>query len=94
MPIDPEEVRHVARLARLVLDEDEVTRMSRDLSVILDHMAVLAEVPVDDVEAPVHASPLPTRLRPDIPAPSLDRDALLAGAPRVEDGMFRVPRIL
>ncbi|MBM3260272.1 MAG: Asp-tRNA(Asn)/Glu-tRNA(Gln) amidotransferase subunit GatC [Candidatus Sericytochromatia bacterium] len=94
MPIDPEEVRHVARLARLVLDEDEVTRMSRDLGVILDHMAVLAEVPVDDVEAPVHASPLPTRLRPDIPEPSLDRDALLAGAPRVEDGMFRVPRIL
>ena len=94
MPIEPDEVRHVARLARLVLDEEEVQRMSRDLGVILDHMAVLAEVPVDEVEAPVHATPLPTRLRPDVPEASLEQGALLAGAPRVEDGMFRVPRIL
>lgn len=94
MPIDPAEVRHVAKLARLSLDEDEVQRMSHDLGVILDHVAALATAPVDGVEPLVHAFPMPTRLRPDVPHEPLDRNDLLAAAPQVEDGMFRVPRIL
>jgi aspartyl-tRNA(Asn)/glutamyl-tRNA(Gln) amidotransferase subunit C len=47
-----------------------------------------------DIEPTSHAVPLENVLRPDVVTPSLDREAVLAAAPSVEDDRFRVPQIL
>jgi aspartyl-tRNA(Asn)/glutamyl-tRNA(Gln) amidotransferase subunit C len=88
------EVEHVARLARLALSDEELDGFARELGVILEHAEDLAALDLDDVEPTAHPLPLVNVLRPDEVRPSLDRDEVLGQAPAVEDGRFRVPRIL
>ena len=93
--ITRDEVAHLARLARLGLDEEELGVLASQLDVILGAVAKIAEVTdATDVPPTSHAVPLENVTRPDVVTPSLDRDAVLAGAPAAEDGRFRVPRIL
>jgi aspartyl-tRNA(Asn)/glutamyl-tRNA(Gln) amidotransferase subunit C len=89
--IDREEVLHVARLARLRLDEAEVERMTGELSAVLDHIARIAELDLDDVPPTSHVVEVTGRLRPDEPRPSLPHDVALEQAPAVADGGFLVP---
>ena len=95
MPITREEVAHLARLSRLALDDAELDGLAAQLDVILGAVASISEVTdAADVRPTTHAVPLENVTRPDVVRPSLDRDAVLAGAPAAEDGRFRVPRIL
>jgi aspartyl-tRNA(Asn)/glutamyl-tRNA(Gln) amidotransferase subunit C len=89
--IDRDQVLHVARLARLRLSEDEVGRMSSELSSILDHIEKINELELDDVEPTSHVVEVENVLRPDEPRPSWPRDQILEGAPDVAEGGFRVP---
>jgi aspartyl-tRNA(Asn)/glutamyl-tRNA(Gln) amidotransferase subunit C len=88
------DVEHVARLARLGLDDEEIERLTGELGVILDHAAQVSALDTADVPPTAHPLPLVNVLRPDEPAASLDRDEVLAMAPAAEGGRFRVPRIL
>ena len=88
------DVEHVARLARLALDDDEIEQFTRELGVILEHADQVAALDTHDVPPTAHPLPLTNVLRPDAPRPSLDRDEVMAAAPEAEDGQFRVPRIL
>jgi len=88
------DVEHVARLARLALTDDEITRFTDELGHILEHAADLATLDLDGVEPTAHPLPLTNVMRPDEIRPPLPRDEVLAEAPSVEDGRFRVPRIL
>jgi len=88
------DVEHVARLARLALDDDEIEQFTRELGVILEHADQVAALDTHDVPPTAHPLPLANVLRPDDPRPSLDRDEVMAVAPEAEDGQFRVPRIL
>jgi aspartyl-tRNA(Asn)/glutamyl-tRNA(Gln) amidotransferase subunit C len=93
--IDREQVAHLARLARLALDDDELDGLAAQLDVILDAVAAIGEVTdAADVPPTSHAVPLENVTRPDVVRPSLPREAVLAGAPKAEDGRFRVPQIL
>lgn len=94
MSIDRAAVDHVARLARLDLGDDERERMRAELSSILEHAGRIQRLALDDVEPTAHAVPLVNALRRDEVAPSLPQDVALANAPEVEDGRFRVPRII
>jgi aspartyl-tRNA(Asn)/glutamyl-tRNA(Gln) amidotransferase subunit C len=89
--IDREQVLHIARLARLRLTEDEVERMSKELSGILGHVETLGELDLEDVDPTTHVIALENVTRRDEPAPSLDRERALAGAPDSAAGSFRVP---
>jgi aspartyl-tRNA(Asn)/glutamyl-tRNA(Gln) amidotransferase subunit C len=89
--IDREQVLHVARLARLALTEEEVERMSGELSGILDHVERMNELDLDGVEPTSHVVALENVLRPDEPRPSLPRARALETAPDPADGAFRVP---
>ncbi|HVW17899.1 MAG TPA: Asp-tRNA(Asn)/Glu-tRNA(Gln) amidotransferase subunit GatC [Solirubrobacteraceae bacterium] len=89
--IDREQVLHVARLARLRLDDDEVDRMAVELSSILGHVERISELDLEGVPATTHVVEVANALRADEPAPSLPRDAVLAAAPAVQDGGFLVP---
>ncbi len=90
--LEREQVLHVARLARLELAEDEVERMGRELSKVLDHIEKISELDdLDGVRPTSHVVELENALRADEPRPSLPRDAALASAPDPADGGFRVP---
>lgn len=89
-----EDLRAVAKLARLELDPSEAARRTEDLSRIVALAASLAEVldepGFDALEPFVHESDA-APLRADVPAPSLSNEVVLAEAPRAADGGFAVP---
>jgi aspartyl-tRNA(Asn)/glutamyl-tRNA(Gln) amidotransferase subunit C len=89
--IDREQVLHVARLARLKLDDGEVERMSGELSGILEHVERISSLDLDGVEPTSHVIELQNVLRPDEPRPSWPRDDVLERAPDPAAGSFRVP---
>jgi aspartyl-tRNA(Asn)/glutamyl-tRNA(Gln) amidotransferase subunit C len=89
--IDREQVLHVARLARLELSEEEVGRMSSELSNVLGHIEKISELALDDVPPTTHVVEVANALRPDEPRPCLPREVALANAPAVADGGFLVP---
>jgi aspartyl-tRNA(Asn)/glutamyl-tRNA(Gln) amidotransferase subunit C len=89
--IDRDEVLHVARLARLQLSEDELEPMARELSAVLDHIAKIDELDLDDVAPTTHVVEMTGGLRADEPRDSLPRDLALAQAPAVSDDGFSVP---
>ena len=89
-----EEVLHIAHLARLELTEEEIEAYQKQLSSILEYFARLQEVDTEGI--PPTASVLPPRtvLRRDEPRPGRPREDILANAPDVVDGQFRVPPVL
>jgi len=93
MALTIEEVKHVARLARLRLSDDELEQMRTDLSRILEYIDMLKEVDVTDVAPTAQVTDLFNVEREDEPRPSLAREDALANAPEQRDGMFRVKAI-
>jgi aspartyl-tRNA(Asn)/glutamyl-tRNA(Gln) amidotransferase subunit C len=89
--IEREEVRHVARLARLQLSDAEVDRMAVELAGVLEHIATIEQLDLDDVAPTTHVVAVENELRADEPQPSLERERALASAPAVSDGGFAVP---
>jgi aspartyl-tRNA(Asn)/glutamyl-tRNA(Gln) amidotransferase subunit C len=89
--ITRDEVLHVARLARLALAEDEIEPMARELSAVLDHVATIGELDLDDVTPTSHVVDVTGALRSDEPRPCLPREVALAQAPAVSDDGFLVP---
>ena len=89
--IDREQVLHVARLARLELTEQEVERISEELSHVLDHIEKIGELDLAGVPPTTHVVEVSNALRPDEPESSLPRDAALESAPAGADGGFLVP---
>ena len=89
--IDRDQVLHVARLARLRLSDDEVERMTGELSHILEHVEKMDELDLDGIEPTSHVVELQNVLREDVPRPCLPRETALEQAPDVADGGFRVP---
>ncbi|QIB73625.1 Asp-tRNA(Asn)/Glu-tRNA(Gln) amidotransferase subunit GatC [Halogeometricum borinquense] len=87
-PVDAEEVRHVAELARVNLDEDEVEEFAGQFADILDYFDALDEVP--EVEA---EPDLVNVMRADEVRDGLDQDEALQNAPESEDGFFKGPRV-
>jgi aspartyl-tRNA(Asn)/glutamyl-tRNA(Gln) amidotransferase subunit C len=89
-----EDVAHVARLARLELSDEDLDRFTGQLAAVLNHAADVEALDTTGVAPTAHPLPLANVLRDDVPAPSLERDEVLAMAPDAQDGLFRVPRIL
>jgi aspartyl-tRNA(Asn)/glutamyl-tRNA(Gln) amidotransferase subunit C len=89
--IGREQVLHVAKLARLRLSDEEIDRMSSELSGILDHIEKIEELDLDGVEPTSHVVTLENVLRADAPRPSWPREDMLGAAPDAGEGGFRVP---
>lgn len=94
MALSPSDVARLAELARIDLTPDELARLAPQLDVILDSVAEVSRVARADVLPMSHALPLTNVFRADEVRPSLSAAEALAAAPAVEDGRFRVPRIL
>ena len=92
--IRPEEVREIAALARLRLDEEEIARMTHDLDAILGYVAALRELDTSGVEPMTHAVPFDCPLRDDEIRAALPVEEALGNAPRREGTFFQVPRVV
>lgn len=92
--ITEDDVRHVAKLARLDVTDDEVALFTGQLEAVLQHAQDVEALDVAGVPPTAHPLPLRNVFRDDVPRPSLDRDEVLAMAPAADDRRFRVPRIL
>src|SRR5215471_8854367 len=92
--ISPEEVSHVARLARLALSPEELDRFTEQLGAVLEHARDVEALDTAGVPPTAHPLPLRNVLRDDVEQPCLDREEVLSQAPEVEADRFRVPRIL
>ncbi len=96
MALTRAQVQHIAELARLELSEDELNRMTEQLSAILDYAARLQELDTEAISPTASVVPLENVLREDTISPSLPREAVLANAPDKDDKgeFFRVRAIL
>lgn len=94
MKLSRDEVLHIARLARLGLGEAEVTRLSEQLSNLLEHFEVLREVDTADVAPTAQSITLQNVTRSDDVSVSLSSEEALANAPRRETDYFRVRAVL
>ena len=89
--ITPDTVRHVAKLARLALRDEDIPRLATDLQAIVGYFDSLSEVPTDDVEETAGVGVAAMPLRPDEARPSLSRETVLAQAARSFEEGFAVP---
>ncbi|HEV8065738.1 MAG TPA: Asp-tRNA(Asn)/Glu-tRNA(Gln) amidotransferase subunit GatC [Acidimicrobiales bacterium] len=89
-----DDVRHVAKLARLALSDDEIVTLQSELTALLDHVDKIRQLDTAGVAPTAHPLPLQNVLRADEVRPPIDRAAVLAEAPAVEDDRFLVPSIL
>ena len=94
MKITKEEVRHVADLARLDLDDAAVDTFAGQLGTILEYVDTLNHVDTTGVRPTSHAISLTNAFREDVPTVHLEREKALANAPEKEDGSFLVPKIV
>lgn len=92
--ISPQVAAHVAHLARLDLAADELDRYTNQLAAMLDHFRDIDALQLDDVEPMAQPFPLVNVLRDDVIGATLDREEVLAMAPKAESGRFMVPPIL
>ncbi len=94
MSLSRDEVLHIARLARLGLDEDDVAKFQGQLSQILEQFEALRAIDTEDVPPTAYALPLENVVREDAQRPSLPVDVALANAPQRTGNFFRVRRVL
>lgn len=94
MTLSLQEVARLADLARIELTEEELELLAPQLDVILDAVKSVADVADKDIKPTSHAIDMTNVFRADTVHESWPRKAMLAGAPDVENGQFRVPQIL
>jgi aspartyl-tRNA(Asn)/glutamyl-tRNA(Gln) amidotransferase subunit C len=94
MPISKEQVAHVAGLARLKLNPDELDRFSRELSRIIDYADCLNRIDTDGVDTDVRPAGPKRAVRDDVVQPSLPVEDVLRIAPETKDTYFIVPRVI
>lgn len=92
--ISADDVRHVARLARIALAESRVEAMAADLRAIVSHIDKLSGASVDGLEPMAHPSSTVNRLADDVPEPSMPVGDLLRNAPAVEGDFLAVPKVI
>jgi aspartyl-tRNA(Asn)/glutamyl-tRNA(Gln) amidotransferase subunit C len=94
MSVTPEQVRHIARLARIAMSDAEIAALAPELNNILGWVEQLDEVATDGVEPLTAVIDQKMRLRDDVVNDGDCRDAVLANAPAAEHGFFAVPKVI
>ncbi|HET9458692.1 MAG TPA: Asp-tRNA(Asn)/Glu-tRNA(Gln) amidotransferase subunit GatC [Sphingomicrobium sp.] len=94
MSVTPEQVRHIANLARIAMSEEELERLVPELNNILGWVEQLGEVDTEGVEPLATVIEQKLRLRDDVVSDGDCRDEILANAPDAEHGFFAVPKVI
>jgi aspartyl-tRNA(Asn)/glutamyl-tRNA(Gln) amidotransferase subunit C len=94
MSVSPDQVRHIAKLARIAMSDDEIERLAPELNNILGWVEQLEEVNTDGVEPLATVIDQKMRLRDDVVTVGDIRDEILANAPEAQHGFFAVPKVI
>jgi aspartyl-tRNA(Asn)/glutamyl-tRNA(Gln) amidotransferase subunit C len=94
MSVSSEQVRHIAKLARIAMSEEEIERLVPELNNILGWVEQLGEVNTDGVEPLTAVIDQKLRLRDDKVTDGDCRDSVLSNAPGAEHGFFAVPKVI
>ena len=94
MTLKSGDVERIAHLARLAVDEADIPLYARNLSDILDLVTQMNAVDTTQVEPMAHPLDQPQRLRPDEVTEADQRGKFQAIAPRIEDGLYLVPKVI
>ena len=94
MSVDTEQVRHIAKLARIAMSDGEVEALVPELNAIIGWVEQLAAVDTEGVEPLTAVIDQKLRLREDKVTDGDVRDAVLANAPEAEHGFFAVPKVI
>lgn len=89
-----EEVKHVAKLARLAITDEEAEKFATQLGAITDFANELQELDTTDVAPTTHVLPVHNVFREDVPAKGLDRDLMMKNVKEQQDGLVKVPPII
>jgi aspartyl-tRNA(Asn)/glutamyl-tRNA(Gln) amidotransferase subunit C len=92
MSISEEQVRHVAKLARLGLSDEQVAKLGIELNGILEQVEKIQALDLDGVEPTAHAVAVTNAMRPDAIRPGLSQEEALLNAPEQQDGAFLIPK--
>ena len=88
------QVRDIAKLARLNCSDEEIAAFTRQLTTILDYVKQLEELDTENVEPLAHCLPVHNIFREDVIKPSLTNDQALDNAPHRDGEYFAVPKVL
>jgi aspartyl-tRNA(Asn)/glutamyl-tRNA(Gln) amidotransferase subunit C len=94
MSVSPEQVRHIAKLARIAMNDEEIERLVPEINNILGWVEQLGEVNTDGVEPLTAVIDQKLRLRDDVVNDGNIRGAVLANAPEAQHGFFAVPKVI
>ncbi|WP_155264913.1 Asp-tRNA(Asn)/Glu-tRNA(Gln) amidotransferase subunit GatC [Sphingomonas segetis] len=94
MSVSPEQVRHIAKLARIAMSDEEIERLVPELNNILGWVEQLGEVNTDGIEPLATVIDQQLRLRDDVVTDGGIRDEVLANAPEAQHGFFAVPKVI
>lgn len=94
MKISSEDVKHVAKLARLIISEDDIQLFTSQLNQILTYVDKLNELDTTRVKPTHHSLAITNAFREDIVKPSIPNEKSLANAPAKTNGTFIVPRVI
>lgn len=94
MQITVADVEHIAKLARLTLQEDEKTLFAGHMGAILGYVEKLKELDTDGVIPTSHAVPMENAFREDNVLPSIGVAKALANAPLAAESFYRVPKVI
>lgn len=94
MSLDAEQVKKIAHLARLEINDADIPGYADTLSSILDLVDQMAEINTDNVEPMAHPMDASQRLREDVVTETNQRDHFQAIAPKTEDGLYLVPKVI
>ncbi len=94
MPVPKETILHLARLSRLSLTSDEITRLSSELGRIVDYFELLKTAEVGRIDPGTPSSELQNVLREDVINASLSVAEALKNAPETKDNFYAVPRVI
>jgi aspartyl-tRNA(Asn)/glutamyl-tRNA(Gln) amidotransferase subunit C len=92
MSISEEQVRHVAKLARLGLSDDQVAKLGVELNGILEQVGKIQSLDLDGIEPTAHAVAVSNVTRPDVIREGLSQADALKNAPEQQDGAFLIPK--
>lgn len=94
MKISRAEVEHVARLARLALEEEELSALTGQMDAILGYVEKLNALDTGGIVPTAHAVPMENAFREDAVKPSIGVEKVLQNAPAAGNGCFKVPRVI
>jgi aspartyl-tRNA(Asn)/glutamyl-tRNA(Gln) amidotransferase subunit C len=94
VPVDAAAVRHIARLARIAVADDDVTHLQDELNAMLSFVAQLEEVDVTGVDPMTSVTPMRMKERDDIVTDGGIADDIVKNAPAADDHLFEVPKVV